>query len=187
MDKVPETFLFCPKISRYLTHINRLIDPEEPLEKFFELFEPMKKRLGPVLVQLPPRLPFQLRRVEHFYTLLKQKYSDYSFAVEVRDERWLQEESIGLMRKYQIAFVISQSGGVFPYAEQVTARDVYLRFHGPGQLYASLYQDVTLQSFAVKMLDWKAAGHRVWAFFNNDVHGYAWWDAQKLIALTTKK
>src|SRR5687768_8695063 len=45
--KVPKKFLFCPKMSRYLTHMKKLHDPEEPLERFFEIFQPMKKTNGP--------------------------------------------------------------------------------------------------------------------------------------------
>src|SRR4051812_23915574 len=54
VKKVPKGFMFCPKMSRYLTHMKKLHDPEESLERFFEVFEPMRKHMGPVLVQLPP-------------------------------------------------------------------------------------------------------------------------------------
>ena len=43
MAKVPTTFKFCAKMSRYVTHIKRMKEPEEPLERFFKVFEPMKK------------------------------------------------------------------------------------------------------------------------------------------------
>src|SRR6478609_7365479 len=59
VNKVPPDFLFCPKMSRYLTHIKRLKEPEESLERFFEVFEPMKNNMGPVLIQLPPSLKFE--------------------------------------------------------------------------------------------------------------------------------
>src|SRR5437763_2225412 len=49
MKQVPGDFLFCPKMSRFLTHMKKLNDPEEPLERFFTLFEPMRKMMGPVL------------------------------------------------------------------------------------------------------------------------------------------
>src|SRR5215213_5518071 len=60
--KVPKDFLFCPKMSRYLTHMKKLTEPEEPLERFFGIFEPMRKVMGPVLVQLPPFLKFDYDR-----------------------------------------------------------------------------------------------------------------------------
>src|SRR5436305_8439995 len=58
MREVPAGFRFCPKISRYITHMKKLRDPEESLGRFFEIFEPMHKMMGPVLIQLPPSLKF---------------------------------------------------------------------------------------------------------------------------------
>ena len=76
VEKVPKKFRFCPKISRYITHIKRLHEPEETVPKFFEVFEPMKEKMGPVLVQLPPSLKFNYDVAEHFYSFLKKKYKD---------------------------------------------------------------------------------------------------------------
>jgi uncharacterized protein YecE (DUF72 family) len=179
-EGVPEDFLFCPKISRYLTHMKKLRDPEEPLERFFSIFGTMTKKMGPVLIQLPPMLQFKYNVAEHFYRLLKINYSAYNFVVEVRHDTWLQEQSLTLMTAYDIGFVISQSDGIFPYAEVITAENIYVRFHGPAQLYASSYSDEALESYAAKFINWVKEGHEVWAYFNNDIHGYATEDALRL-------
>ncbi|MBD0333252.1 MAG: DUF72 domain-containing protein [Chitinophagaceae bacterium] len=179
--KVPKGFKFCPKISRYLTHMKKLKDPEESLENFFEVFESIVRVLGPVLVQLPPSLKFNYDRTEYFYKLLKKQYRKYEFVMEVRHNTWLHDDSLNLMSKYNIGLVISQSGNVFPYSEMVTAKNVYVRFHGPGYLYASEYSEEMLNDFATKFKKWIKRGHVIWAFFNNDVHGYAFRDAQRLM------
>ena len=93
-------------------------------------------------------------------------------------------ESIALMKKYNIAFVISQSGINFPYAELVTAQHIYVRFHGPESLYASGYTTAQLEKFAGMFLNWQKQGHSVWAFFNNDIGGHAVRNAEELQALT---
>jgi len=111
VEKTPKKFRFCPKISRYITHIKRLHDPEETVARFFEVFEPMKEKMGPVLVQLPPSLKFK--------------------------------------------------------------KNIYVRFHGPKELYASSYSDKMLKGFADKFKHWVSEGHSIWAFFNNDVHMHA--------------
>lgn len=178
--KVPKDFMFCPKMSRYLTHMKKLNDPEESFQKFFDVFAPLKRKLGPVLIQLPPSLGFNAEKAEHLFKLCKKSYSYYRFALEVRHNTWLGEESTSLMKKYNIAFVISQSGTRFPYAELVTSENIYVRFHGPGQLYASSYTDEQLQKFAQLFKEWYKQGHSVWAFFNNDVFGYAFQDAKRL-------
>jgi uncharacterized protein YecE (DUF72 family) len=184
--RVPKDFLFCPKMSRYLTHMKKLHDPEEPLERFFNVFEPMKKMMGPVLVQLPPFLKFNYDLAEQFYLLLKKQYRSYDFVMEVRHDTWMHEDSFTLMTKYDIGLVISQSGYTFPYREMITAKNIYIRFHGPKELYASSYSDKMLKDFAAKFRQWVKEGHVVWAFFNNDIHGYAVEDAKRLMEMTEK-
>ena len=103
--------------------------------------------------------------------------------MEVRHETWLEKESLDLMKQYNIAFVIAQSGTRFPYAENVTAQHIYVRFHGPGQLYASSYSDKQLEDFATLFKQWKNEGHSIWAFFNNDVFGYAIVNAKRLMEM----
>ena len=185
--KVPKDFLFCPKMSRYLTHMKKLKDAEEPLERFFSVFEPMSKMMGPVLIQLPPSLKFNYDLVESFYSLLKKRYKPYEFVIEVRHDSWLEQDSLTLMTKYDIGFVISQSGGEFPYLEMVTAKNIYVRFHGPAELYASSYPDEVLFHFAAKFRNWVNEGHIVWSFFNNDIFGYAIENAKKLMEIIEHK
>ena len=108
--KVPAGFMFCPKMSRYLTHMKKLNDPEESFEQFFDVFTPLKRKLGPVLIQLPPSLHFNFEKAEHLYKLCKKQYAYYQFAMEVRHQSWLEKESLDLMKQYNIAFVIAQSG-----------------------------------------------------------------------------
>ena len=181
--KVPQGFMFCPKMSRYLTHMKKLNDPEESFAQFFEVFAPLKRKLGPVLIQLPPSLHFHTDKAERLYGLCKKQYSYYRFAMEVRHVSWLEKESLDLMKHYNIAFVIAQSGTRFPYAEFVTAQHIYVRFHGPQQLYASSYSDEQLENFATLFKQWQKEGHSVWAFFNNDVFGYAIENAKRLITM----
>jgi len=172
VNKVPKEFLFCLKMSRYLTHIKRLKEPEEPLERFFTIFGPMQKQMGPVLIQLPKTVPFDYDVAEHLYKLIKKKYAMYEFAIEVRHQSWMTEESYTLMAKYNIAFVISHSGDHFPYAEVVTAKNIYFRFHGPGSLYNTRYDDATLKKYSRLFKNWLSEDHELWIFFNNDWFGY---------------
>lgn len=180
IEQVPKEFLFCPKISRYLSHMKKLNDPEEPLKRFFDVFAIMKKQMGPVLVQLPANVTFNATTEKAFYEALKNNYPEFSIAIEVRDESWYSEESIALMKKYHISLVMAQSE-LFPYKEEITAKDIYLRFHGPKELYASCYPAHTLREYSKKMRSWVSEGHRVWAFFNNDVNGYAVDNAKELM------
>jgi uncharacterized protein YecE (DUF72 family) len=179
VNKVPPDFMFCPKMSRYLTHIKRLREPEESLDRFFEVFEPMKNNMGPVLIQLPPSLKFDFKTAQYLYQQFTN-YKSYQFALEGRHDSWLTSESLDLMTRYEIAFVISQSGHGFPYAEHITAKNIYIRFHGPRELFASLYSIETMRHYAGLFKKWKEQGHVLWIFFNNDFHGYAITNALQL-------
>jgi uncharacterized protein YecE (DUF72 family) len=180
VEKVPADFRFCPKISRYLTHMKKLRDPGEPLERFFSVFEYMQPRMGPVLVQLPHMVKFDYDIAENFYRMLAFDYGKYEFVMEVRHLSWFEEDSLTLMSKYNIGLVISQSGNFFPYSEMVTANNIYLRFHGPAELYASSYSDDELKFYAAKINDWLEEGHKLWVFFNNDINGHAVENARRL-------
>ncbi len=187
MNKVPPDFKFCVKLSRFITHMKRLLEPEEPLKKFFDIFKPLQQQMGPVLVQLPPSFKYDSERATHFFDVLNTDYSAYEFVLEPRHETWLHDESLHLLSKYNIGFVISQSGVRFPYAEHATAKNIYIRFHGPTELYRSSYDDDTLKDFAALIKKQITNGHEVWAFFNNDVHGYALPNSLKLIELLRTK
>ena len=179
-SQVPKNFLFCAKMSRFLTHMKKLNNPEEPLERFFSRFLPIKKQMGPVLMQLPGAVKFNYDRTEYLIEILARTYREYDFVLEIRQPTWLADDALNLMAKYKIGLVISQSGNQFPYSEMVTAKNIYVRFHGPETLYASSYSDEQLKYFALKFKNWMKEGHEVWAFFNNDIHGYAPKDALRL-------
>ena len=185
IDTVPGNFLFCPKMSRYLTHLKKLHDPREPLERFFHVFGPFKKRLGPILVQLPANSRFNVEVAETFYAETGQ-YQGFRFALEVRHPSWFSDESMRLMKKHHITLVFSQADR-FPYHEEITSKDIYLRFHGPSSLYSSSYSDDVLEDYAEKFAAWADEGHHVWAFFNNDVGGYALDNAKRLQELVDAK
>lgn len=181
--KVPPRFLFCPKLSRYITHYKKLRDAEESLQLFFSVFDPVAGRLGPVLIQLPAQVTFDPGVAETFYNLLADTYRHHSFSIEVRDKSWFSRKSLSLMEQYNIGLVIAHSGKLFPYKEAVTAGHIYLRFHGSGKLYASSYAAVSLRAYARKCVRWMQEGHTLWIFFNNDFFGYALENARTLITM----
>ncbi|MBA2407541.1 MAG: DUF72 domain-containing protein [Chitinophagales bacterium] len=63
------------------------------------------------------------------------------------------------------------------FFEAITAKDIYYRFHRPAELYASDYTNEMLRNYASQFAEWIADKHQVWAFFNNDINGYAFKNA----------
>ncbi len=180
LERTPETFRICPKLSRFITHQKRLADSEESLKKYFELFAPMKNRMGPVLIQLPPGLIFDKILVRDFLNLLREQYHSYRFAIEIRHKSWITDVFFHMLKSYKTAFVIADSGKRFPYYEAITTDIAYLRLHGHEQLYASDYSSPDLHRYAGKIIQWMETTKEVWVFFNNDFKGFAVKNAQML-------
>lgn len=132
----------------------------------------MKKQMGPVLIQLPNTVSFDQNVAENLYKLLTEKFSPYKFALEVRHPTWMTGNSYALMEKYDIALVISHSGDHFPYAEVITSKNIYFRFHGPGSLYNTKYDDAVMEKYASLFKKWLDKKHDLWIFFNNTWFGY---------------
>lgn len=169
---VPEDFMFCPKLSRYITHIKKLNDSGQPLKDFLEVFKSIRKQMGPVLVQLPQVVKFTNPHTEEFFKLLR-KYWSLEFAIEARDKSWMTDEALSFIKDKEMVWVIADWGNGYPAKEEVLADTVYLRFHGPKEEYASKYSEGQLKSWAKKTEKWLSQGKDVWAFFNNDGYGYA--------------
>lgn len=182
-DKTPDHFRFCAKMSRYLTQMKRLRDPEEPLAKFFAAMEPLGKKLAYVLFQLPPSLKFDEAVATFLLDLLRRDYHRCHFAIEARHASWLEALPLSLLREYDIPLVISQSGVGYPYLESDVTKAMYLRFHGPQELFSSRYSDEMLEQYAGKIKNWSDEGHTIWAFFNNTMGSNGLDNARKLKSL----
>ena len=170
-------------MNRVITHLKKLVDAAEPLERFLAVFDPLRKRLGPFLVQLPPNLRFDSNLSESFLQLLASHRNSGEFALEARHDSWFTTESISLLSHYGIIHVIADSGGRFAETEALTSPTVYLRFHGRDGLYSSRYSIEELTDYARKITGWLSEGGEIWAFFNNDIDGHAVHNAHELHAL----
>ena len=222
-EVAPRHFRYSVKGSRYITHIRRLKDPEQPLANFFAsgILE-LGRLMGPVLWQLPANYAFDAGTVERFLETLPR---DTSAAVELarnHDERvdnasfgdrenhrlrhvlefrhpsFKSEETARMARRHGVALCSSHSSD-WPYVEEVTAGLVYLRLHGPGQLYASKYPRSDLDRWADRIRTWqrgdqpddaerisdlqppKRRERDVFVYFDNTADGHAPEDARYLM------
>jgi uncharacterized protein YecE (DUF72 family) len=107
----------------------------------------------------------------------------YRHAFEVRHPSYFNEEFYALLREHACGFVIADTAGKFPYAEEVTADFVYVRLHGSRQLYVSGYTDNELDAWAARVHRWRSArsgGRDVYVYFDNDAKVHAPFDAFRL-------
>jgi len=176
--QAPPDFVYAVKASRFLTHMKKLRDPEEPLQRFFERARHLGGTLGPILYQLPPRWQVNLSRFERFLMALPQ---GYSHVVEFRDASWLIDEVFQLMERYGVAHCIHDMRPLAIPA-RVTVAPVYIRLHGD-PAHGGDYQAATLEMWARRITAWCRQGLDVFVYFNNDIGGYALEDAQTLTNL----
>ena len=64
------------------------------------------------------------------------------------------EKFVDLLRKHDIALVVADTAGKWPFMEDATSDFVYLRLHGDEELYVSGYSDAALQGWERKIRAW---------------------------------
>lgn len=165
-DKAPEEFVYAVKGSRFITHMKKLRNVEEGLEKYFDRLAPMKAKVAVVLWQLPPMLKIDLERLETFLKLLPRSYCH---AVEFRHHSWINSKTFALLRRFDIAHASVSSLGM-PMDMTVTSDIVHIRFHGLENGAAHDYTRAELQPWARHIRYQAEQGKRVFAYFNNDVN-----------------
>ncbi len=178
-DSVGTDFRFAYKASRYLSHIKRLKDADQPLSRLQPIADALGDQAGPMLVQLPPRWDVN---VERFADFLARLPDERRVAHEFRDERWHCEAIHELIRERGDALVISDTGGETSPVE-VLGNFLYLRLHGADAAYQGSYPDTILEQWARRIDDWLAQGLDVYCYFDNDQQAAAPHDAQRLKAM----
>lgn len=178
----PEDFVFAVKGGRFITHMKKLRNVHTPLANFFASgVLALGAKLGPLLWQLPPSLPFDAARLAGFFDLLPRSTAEAAALAQQHDERlegraWTSAEVdrplrhalevrhpsyrdpalIELLRLHGVALVVADTAGTWPYLEDVTADFVYVRLHGDSELYVSGYTDEALDVWAQRIRGWQA-------------------------------
>jgi len=175
-EQAPPHFLYAVKASRYLTHMKKLKDPDEPIARFFDHAAPLASQLGPVLYQLPPNFPINVDRLE---TFLRALPAGIQHTIEFRDPSWYDARVYALLRAHGVALCLHDMEGSATGRLSV-GPFVYVRFHHGTKKYGGRYADTRLDDWAA----WLAARHDegldVFAYFNNDTGGHAPRDAVRL-------
>lgn len=183
-EATPRGFVFSVKAPRYVTHIRRLADVRAPVANFLAsgVFN-LREKLGPILWQLPPSLPFDPQRLEAFLKLLPRDTEAAEALARGRERRMsgrarLKAEAAGpmrhalevrhpsfadpalpdMLRHYGVALVVADTAGKWPYMEDVTADFMYLRLHGDKEIYVSGYTDDALDRWAERIALWSKGG-----------------------------
>jgi uncharacterized protein YecE (DUF72 family) len=221
-ERSPPGFIYAVKGGRFISHNKKLRGAETPLANFFASgVLALGDRLGPILWQLPATLKFDPERVSSFLALLPRdtvaaaalaRRHDFRVkepltrpgrkrrirhALEVRHESYRTPELASILRKHDVALVVSDAPD-WPLFEEVTASFVYIRLHGSMRTYVSRYEDPELDHWADWIRKWAAGGEPadaakasarkptrrktrdVYVYFDNDQETHAPHDALRL-------
>ena len=157
-NSVPKDFLFTVKVpnSITLTHyyakqppaLRGYADRPNPhfldvdlLNRFLKTLEPMRDKLGPVMLQfeylnkkkMPSKEAF-MGRLDEF---LKHAPKGYQYAIETRNPNYLAEDFFDFLRERSLSFVLLDGYYMPPVAEVAAKHDVrtaeysIIRLHGP--------------------------------------------------------
>ncbi|KPK41919.1 MAG: hypothetical protein AMJ78_04115 [Omnitrophica WOR_2 bacterium SM23_29] len=177
--RTPAGFTFAVKGSRFITHIKRLKDCQEPLDLFLNRAGALRNKLSVVLWQLPPKFGSSPARLSDFVKRLKRP-KGLRHVFEFRDESWFSDEIFKILEKANIA-ICAADWPEFAKGPPLTADFAYIRRHGPGEsLYAGCYPNDALKKDAARIKKMMKDGIDVYIYFNNDAHGWAVKNARTL-------
>jgi uncharacterized protein YecE (DUF72 family) len=107
-EETPASFRFCPKVSRTVSHADRLDEMQAETALFVARMRGLGDRLGPMFLQLPPSFaPAHLPRLQAFLDFWP---ADLRLAVEVRHPAFYTPQQAALLNallsRYQAARVM---------------------------------------------------------------------------------
>ncbi len=178
-ESTPPHFHFAVKGSRFLTHMKKLKDAQDGLNRFLNAVEVLEPKLGPILFQLPPGWEVDLDRLAAFLAIFP---TYHRCAFEFRNPTWNTPQVYDLLAKHNAAYCIFDLAG-YASPVQVTTDFAYIRLHGPGGKYQGTYSDAALQQWAHTITAWNKNLSAVYVYFDNDDSGHAPRDALRLKAL----
>jgi uncharacterized protein YecE (DUF72 family) len=175
-DQTASGFVVSVKASRFITHMRRLRDPEEPVALLWERATGLGDRLGPVLFQLPPRFPRDLERLRRLLAALPAGMRP---AFEFRDRSWYSDDVFLLLDGAGASLVWPDRPGI-RLALPALGGWLYVRFH-QGTDRGPDYRRDKLRRWASRIAATDA--EEAFIYFNNDPTGAAIRDARTMIEL----
>jgi uncharacterized protein YecE (DUF72 family) len=168
--QTPYEFVFAVKASRYLTHIKRLTEMEQGVQRFYERIEPLveARRIGPVLWQLPENF----HRDDDRLAAALERLPAGRHCFEFRHRSWFAEPVLELLREHGVALVIGDHPARPLQSHEFTAKWTFVRLHHGARGRRGNYSRAELEEWALRIDDWRRRVE-VYTYFNNDWEGFA--------------
>lgn len=172
-QSVPDAFRFSVKVPKTITHVNRLANSADVVDRFVEEVGGLGCKLGCVLVQLPPSLEFDAAVAGAFLGDLVTRVRA-SVVVEPRHRTWFAMPATRLFLTLGVSRVAADPA-VVPAAIEPggSPGTVYFRLHGSPQKYYSPYTESYLDGLAFRLRKYSETTARIWCVFDNTIKGEA--------------
>lgn len=182
-ERVPAGFVLSLKVPQEVTHERRLVEAETPLAQFVERARLLGRKLGPLLLQMPPDwapTPAARAALTAFLPVLPR---DLAWAVEFRQSGWLTGDTVRLLAQHRVALALVD--GRWLRRERVrelmtepTTDFAYLRWLGPDRRLTDhsrvqVNRDRDLAAWAEALVALRRRVRTVYAYFNNHFEGHA--------------
>ncbi|MGQ0810050.1 MAG: DUF72 domain-containing protein [Nitrospiraceae bacterium] len=173
----PPHFVFSPKAHRRITHFQRLKPEAWPfLQTMFDRLAPLEqaKKLGPVLVQLPPNFMRDDHRLEAFLDHLP---ATVRCAIEFRHPSWMTQTVEDILRGHGVAWAAVETDEQAA-EHRNTADFLYAR------LRRSRYKDADLVEWGTRLEEAAGQGKDCFIYCKHEDEGAPWEWADRLLELT---
>ena len=177
--RTPPDFILAAKMSRYLTHIKKLKEPEEPVARFLQHAGGLGRKLGPVLIQLPPTLQADPDALDD---TLEQFPKGVRVAVEFRHDSWWNDDVKSILEAHGAALCLADRHSKPFSALWRTADWTFLRFHEGEAKPHPCYGRTAIESWVRRLSETWGTDADVYVFFNNDPRACALRDARVFAA-----
>ena len=179
-SRTPDDYVVTVKASRFLSHIKRLREPEEPVARLMERAAGLGAKLGAVLLQLPPDLQCEVERLDACLSCFP---AGTRVAVEPRHASWWNADLRDVLTARRAALVWADRGSQ-PVAPLWRTTDWgYLRLHAGGGEAVWPYDEAVLRDWAVRLTETWDDAETAYVYTNNDPGGAALRDAVTLARL----
>lgn len=135
-ENTDEDFMFCPKISRTITHIKRLNNAQAETDLYLNAITAFGKQLGPCFLQVSDN--FGPKNLSVLQSYLEKLPLDFKLFVEVRHPDWFKDatarqELFTMLAKLGKGAAITDASGRRDCLHmELTTPEAFIRFVGNG-------------------------------------------------------
>ncbi len=183
MERSPGNFVFAVKMSRLITHVHKLHNCGEQLDWFFDVFKPLRPKIGAYLIQTPPSLHKNKDLLAEFIDQLPETVRA---VFEFRHPGWYADDIFKTIDSAGHAICIQDMRE--SASERIVFNNLaYIRWHGYHQQNGGNYPDDALENWADWIAGQRKRGVTVFGYFNNDIEGFAVNNCKRLIDMVNAR